>query len=1583
MDNDKIKQEIINRLNERVKDQTLLQKFVHSFYSYIPLDYNDNYDIGSFIDIAVQNFDYFQNRTLGKHQIYITNEIISEGNINEGYTIVRIINDDMPFLVDSITELLIKKKYQIRQFINALLVVTRDKTGGVIDINNEKHVKPNESFIYIKLDLIKDNVLITRLEAELSHVLNQVKKAVTDWPKMVAVVDDTLTWIVDQEGENYAFLKWLRNDNFTFTGYREYYFSARNKKTVVKYDNKTDLGILSIEDQELNNDIIEDVFAAHNYFDMREDIITIGKIKTISQVHRYSNLDYICVLKKHDNDKIIARVFLGLFASKLDYQSVTTIPMIRDKVLGVVKKAGFDKVSFLGKELFSIVETLPREELFQFTEEELFHTSMKVLSCLNNPRLLVFARTTQCKNFLNLLVFFPKLRVTSDVVDKVRGVVKEFIPGKFINSTLKMSSMALAYVYIVLKVRDNNKLHIDILKIEHELDHATSLWNEKLGFFIEKKFGKNNLSTLLSVYNKAFPSNYHSRFTVEDAVEDIVYIEKFSSNDDIFFNLYQKPNAKKNHFNLKIYTLGNKIELFKIMPIIENLGFQSLAEDIFVLEVAKCGLTVFIQEFSLSVANKKTFSLDEIKSNIEEAIEVIYHGKLQNYVMNGLILSAGLHWRQVFLLSAYCKYMLQIKFPYSQDYICSVLIKHSALPKHIVELFYKMFDANEKNNADISKLRHKIQHELDKILDSVEDRVIRKVLDLVDNTLRTNYFQTSANNHHKDYISLKFNSAAILDLPQPKPFVEIFIYSSRMEGIHLRGGKVARGGIRWSDRSEDYRTEVLGLMKAQMTKNSIIVPVGSKGGFLVKNTMQLATKEEYMAEGVECYKTFLRGLLDITDNIVNRKVVHPKQVVCLDGDDPYLVVAADKGTATFSDIANQVSREYNFWLGDAFASGGSAGYDHKKIGITARGAWVSVEEHFRSLGINPNKDTITTVGIGDMSGDVFGNGMLLSRHIKLVAAFNHIHIFIDPDPDEAISFEERRRLFSLPHSNWSDYNSKLISEGGGVFERGAKSINLSPQIKSLLGIEQDTIDPDSLIRYILTAKVDLLWNGGIGTYVKAESETNEQIGNKGNDSVRVNGKDLRCKVVAEGGNLGFTQLARIEYEFHGGKINTDAIDNSAGVDCSDHEVNIKIALSPAVESGKLQLETRDKLLADMTNEVAELVLYDNKIQNQSLSISSAHSVKMFESYVRFMHKLEQDKLLDRKIEFLPSDEAITTRLNTQRGFTRPEIAVLMAYSKNVIDKNLFKSKLSDDPYCNKYLISYFPSKMQKEYLNEILNHQLKREIISTVIANKIVNYLGSYFFHVAQEYTGLSGCDIARAFCVVWEIFDLERLWYEVDHSESKIKTELLGMIQSFVQTAIYWFLRNKSQVLNIEKAISEFAVETRSLIKNIDKFLTGELKTRFFEKYKYCCDNNLPPALGQQLAGLNMLYSAMDIIVVATSHSISASKVSLIYFAVGDRFHLDWLKNAADQLPANTYWKRMLIKTIKDDIYDNQRRLAAKIITSADSISNKSIDEWVKANAKKVEIFDNFINSIKSIIEIDSDKLVVATKQIDILTNK
>lgn len=1577
-ENSNIKRKILDK-SSKFKGNKIFKGFIESFYSYIPIDDKKFYDVDEFTQIATFIYKELSEKPLKNHHIKIQElETTSEGVS----VIIAIINEDMPFIVDSLTEFFNKRKYKVKHMINALLCVDRDSKGKIKNINeiDEKNI-PNESAIYIKVSLLKEKDYIENLRIKLDEILSYVRVAYDDWQPMLKKLDEANAWFFDSNinSENKEFLKWLRSENFTFIGYREYKFLAGSKK--VEAVRKESLGVIKLESSDFHAGIVGDVFAANDFSVGKENVI-IGKTREISLVHRRTNLDYICVVKTGKKNKPVkARVFFGLFATRLDYQSVNQIPMIRNKVDVVVKKAGFHERSFNQKELFSIIETLPRDELFQLSEDELFLMTMMIISSLNNPRVLFFARENRCKLFVNLLVFFPKSRVTSDIVERVQSVISQNIKGRFIHSTLRFSIMGLAYLHIAMRVSDNRKMRADIYKIEQKLDEITRRWDENLDVFIERKFGIEHTSNLLNIYKKAFPANYKLKFSVQDAVDDIEYVNQALVETKPLFNLCKKSDVNSKNFNLKTYNIESKVDLHQVMPIIENMGFSTIEENVFKISTAVSPHPVIIQDFSLVVDSK--YDLSDIKENIQEVIEAVFQGKIRNNLINNLALKAGLTWREIFLLDAYCRYMLQIKFIYSQAFIKTTLVKNANITNLLIQLFCSRFNpaANNKENAE--QIERKIRNALLRVSNSSEDKVVQKFLELIKNTLRTNYFQIDNNGEFKDYISFKLDSKNITEMPLPKAHVEIFVYSVKMEGIHLRGGKISRGGLRWSDRVEDYRTEVLGLMKAQMTKNSIIVPDGAKGGFFVKNAEELKTKDEFFSAGIECYKTFLRGMLDITDNIVLGEIKKPKDIICFDDDDPYLVVAADKGTATFSDTANSVASEYDFWLGDAFASGGAFGYDHKKMGITARGAWVSVREHFSKLGIDEQKDEFTAVGIGDMSGDVFGNGMLLSKSMKLVAAFNHIHIFVDPNPDPKISYKERSRLFKLDGSNWSDYKQELISRGGGVFERSAKSIKLSNEIKKLLRLKQEFIDPDHLIRAILTADVDLLWNGGIGTYVKAERETNEEIGNKSNDSVRVNAKDLKCKVVGEGGNLGFTQLGRIEFAFEGGLINADFIDNSAGVNCSDHEVNIKIALGAAVVDKKITKDERDKILASMKNEVADLVLYYDTSQNQSISISINNSVTHFEFYTKLIGILNDKVDLDSALEYLPLKSEISRRHQEKLGLSRPEIAVLTAYSKRSVYESLISSSLPGDKYYEKFLIDYFPTRMRRSFKNYITNHQLKGEIISAVVSNNIIDHAGPYFFHSAQDYTGLNGCDIARSYSIVWVVFELEKLWKAIETVEQySIKIELFCEVRMFLQRAMFWFLRNKSQPLKVSQIIYKFQGNINKLFNKATMLFVGATKEEYENKHHHFVGQNVPEEISSKVSCLSLMYSAMDIVEVSNKTGLPVIDVGKIYFELGEKLHYNWLHTKSDQLSQDGYWERMLIKALKDDIYDQQREVTLKIAKMQESNIKEKITKWMEKNKKEVAVFSEFINSIQCLEDIDSAKLIVATKQSTILVN-
>src|SRR5690554_2381641 len=826
---------------------------------------------------------------------------------------------------------------------------------------------------------------------------------------------------------------------------------------------------------------------------------------------------------------------------------------------------------------------------------------------------------------------------------------------------------------------------------------------------------------LLARFRGGFPPGYSTRFSPATAVADLQFLQGLSEDNPLAMSFYQRDGGEDTELHCKLYHFGGSLPLSDVMPVLDNLGLRVLGE--FPFQITRDdGQTFWIHDFVFCNALDAELDIEDVNELFRGAFTAIWNGKAENDAFNRLILLAGIHWREAALLRALGRYIKQIRMGFELPYIAATLANHAPIARELVRLFKTRFFLARKPSA--GELEQKLEQAILSALDGVavlnEDRILRRYLDLIKATLRTNFYQTDAEGQSKDYFSLKFDPAAIPELPLPRPMYEIFVYSPRVEGVHLRGGKVARGGLRWSDRFEDYRTEVLGLVKAQQVKNAVIVPVGAKGGFVAKRLPDPSDREAFQAEGVAAYKTFIRGLLDITDNLVDAGIQPPERVIRHDEDDHYLVVAADKGTASFSDIANGLAAEYGFWMGDAFASGGSNGYDHKKMGITARGAWVSVERHFREMGINPAEDEFTAIGIGDMAGDVFGNGLLSSEKTRLVAAFNHIHIFIDPEPDAARSYKERKRLFEMPRSSWADYDSKLISKGGGVFSRNAKSIPVSPEMKALLGINVDRMPPNTLISHILKAEADLLWVGGIGTYVKGTSESHADVGDKANDGVRVNGADLRCKVVGEGGNLGFTQLARIEYALNGGRSNTDFIDNSGGVDCSDHEVNIKILLNRVVAQGDLTSKQRNQMLEEMTDDVAGLVLKNNYRQTQAMSLASMDTAPRLDEYRRLMNTLESEDKLNRSLEFLPDDEVLAERKLAKKGLTRPELAILLSYVKADLKQTLMDSSLPDDPLLTGEMYKMFPKAMVTNFANELGEHQLRREIIASQVANDMV-----------------------------------------------------------------------------------------------------------------------------------------------------------------------------------------------------------------------------------------------------------------------
>jgi glutamate dehydrogenase len=964
--------------------------------------------------------------------------------------------------------------------------------------------------------------------------------------------------------------------------------------------------------------------------------------------------------------------------------------------------------------------------------------------------------------------------------------------------------------------------------------------------------------------------------------------------------------------------------------VLENMGLEVLDESSWRLERVT-GEPVYVHDFGMRSASPIP-QVDVVKAITEEALASVARGAIDNDGFNRLTPAAALAPEDVVVLRAYAKYLKQAGFTFSQAYIEQTLAAHPAIAADLVALFNARFDpARGEGREEAQKeIEARIRDGLNNVPNADEDRILRRYLHLIRATVRTNRWVRAADGSRKPYLSFKLASAQVPELPEPRPLFEVWVYSTRFEAIHLRGGKVARGGLRWSDRPEDFRTEILGLMKAQMVKNAVIVPVGSKGGFVLKAAPPASERDAFLREGQECYRNFLRGLLDVTDNLVNGKVVAPRDVIRHDPDDPYLVVAADKGTATFSDIANAISLEYGFWLGDAFASGGSAGYDHKKMGITAKGAWESVKRHFREIGVDTQSQDFTVVGIGDMSGDVFGNGMLLSKHIKLIAAFDHRHIFLDPDPDPEKSFNERARMFALARSSWDDYDKSLISAGGGIFPRSAKTIALTPQVKKALDAAADQMTPQELIRAILKAPVDLLYNGGIGTYVKASTQSNAEAGDRTNDPVRVNGADLRCRVVGEGGNLGFTQLGRVEYAQKGGRIYTDAIDNSAGVDCSDHEVNIKILLGLVEADGELTEKQRNKLLAAMTDDVARLVLADNYYQTQSLSVSGMRGEKLLDAHAAFIRALEKAGRLNRAVEFLPNDEEIAERKLAKQGLTAPERAVLLAYSKMALFDELVASPLVDDEYVQSALVGYFPEPLRERYADVMPRHPLRREIVATVVANTMINRTGSVFVHRMQEETGAPPADVTRAYILARDIFHLEPLWHEIDALDNRIPAqlqyELLVDVGRLVLRATLWFLRRRRERLPIARVLEIFRPGLDALEANIPGFLSEADRAAWTGTVDALCTKGVPRPVAQRIASLDHYYAVLDVTEVANEQKRGVDAIAAVYFALAGALDLRWISGKIALLPTDTPWQALARNALRDDLSSQHRAITSSV---------------------------------------------------------
>ncbi|HLD68521.1 MAG TPA: NAD-glutamate dehydrogenase, partial [Pseudomonas sp.] len=1446
-------------LAQHVSEQALPQVslFAESFFGIIALEELTQRRLSDLVGCTLSSWRLLERFDPARPEVRVFNPDYEKHGWQSTHTAVEVLHRDLPFLVDSVRMELNRRGYSIHTLQNSVLNVRRNAAGELLEILPKGSNQPDvqlEALMFLEIDRCANLGELRSLEKTLVEVLGEVRLAVGDFQPMKAKAQELLSWLdkaklkVDgaELAEIKVFLAWLLDNNFTFLGYEEFRLKTEDGGGSLVYDESSLLGLskqlrTGLSSAELH---IEPQAVAY----LREPLLlSFAKAALPSRIHRPAYPDFVSIRELDSKGKVVKECrFMGLYTSSVYAESVQHIPYIRRKVAEIGRRSGFDSSAHLGKELTQVLEVLPRDDLFQTPVDELFNTVISIVQIQERNKLRLFLRQDPYGRFCYCLAYVPRDVYSTETRLKIQQVLMERLQASDCEFWTYFSESVLARVQFILQVDPKNKLQIDPARLEKEVIQACRSWKDDYASLVVESLGEAQGTHVLSEFPGGFPAGYSERFAPHSAVVDMQHLLSLSDQRQLVMSFYQPLSAGEQQLHCKLYHADTPLALSDVLPILENLGLRVLGEFPYRLR-RRDGREFWIHDFAFTphvVRQGEVLDIDiqQLNDTLQDAFVQIVDGAAENDAFNRLVLTAAMPWRDVALLRAYARYLKQIRLGFDLSYIASTLLNHVDIAKELVRLFKTRFYLARKLTAeDLADKQQRLEQAIISALDDVavlnEDRILRRYLDLVKATLRTNYYQTDANGQNKSYFSFKFNPRMIPELPKPVPMFEIFVYSPRVEGVHLRGGKVARGGLRWSDREEDFRTEVLGLVKAQQVKNAVIVPVGAKGGFVPRRLPVNGSRDEIQAEAIACYRIFISGLLDITDNLKEGEVVPPANVVRHDADDPYLVVAADKGTATFSDIANGIANDYGFWLGDAFASGGSAGYDHKKMGITAKGGWVSVQRHFRERGIDVQKDPITVLGIGDMAGDVFGNGLLLSETLQMVAAFNHQHIFIDPNPDAAKSFVERQRLFDLPRSSWADYDASLISAGGGIFQRSAKSIAISPEMKARFDIGADKLPPTELLNALLKAPVDLLWNGGIGTYVKSSQESHADVGDKANDALRVDGRDLRAKVVGEGGNLGMTQLGRVEYGLNGGASNTDFIDNAGGVDCSDHEVNIKILVNEIVAAGDMTGKQRNSLLAKMTDEVGSLVLGNNYKQTQALSLAQRRARERIGEYKRLIGALEAAGKLDRAMEFLPSDEQLAERIASGQGLTRPELSVLISYSKIDLKESLLKSQVPDDDYLAREMETAFPPLLTRKFAPSMARHRLKREIVSTQIANDLVNHMGITFVQRLKESTGMSAANVAGAYVIVRDVFRLPHWWQQIEALDYQVPAELqLQMMDELMRLgrrATRWFLRNRRTELDAARDVSHFAPRIVALAERLDELLEGPAREQWLARFQ------------------------------------------------------------------------------------------------------------------------------------------------------
>ncbi len=1588
---------LIERRSDAGDRESLLQ-LADSFFSRFPAEDLRQRSVENLYGCLYGLLHFMQAWQAPEPKVRIFNPDIKDHGWESKYTVIVILCRDLPFCTASIRGELNQRNIRIHTLASCNLEARRQADGEleeVIELGQDAYPdSSHESLLYFEIGRHSRPEQLGELRDCLRDILQQVALVVDDFAPMRARLQEAVEAVaasscVEPENRDEAieFLKWLEFDRMTFLGYEFLEVKRSGAVIEVAADPARSLGMLRLRATRGAGDLQADLHSMPPEEQQRRQL-SFAKSGTRSRVHRQAYPDYVEVkVFNAAGDVVGQHRFFGLYTSSVYTTNPMLIPILRRKVQEVIQQSGLDPREHDGRELARVLELFPRDELFQSSIRELGATVLAVNRIQERRQTRLFVRRDAHGKFFSCLVYMPRDRYNTEQRCLMQDILCRALGAEESEFTTYFSESVLVRCHFVLRVDPAVEQAYDVNEIEEQIVQATLAWEDRLRLRLIEEFGEEIGEQHARDIGNGFPPGYRDDFDPRVAVLDVRHLLELRAGKNLGMMLYRMLEEDADRLRLRLFHCGESLPLSDVLPILENLGLRVMSERPYGVRAGD-GNRYWIQEFSLSYSLSDNIDLEQVRDEFEDAFARIWYGEAENDSFNRLLLGTRLSWREIALLRAYARYLRQIRFPYSVEYIAETMADHLHITAGIVELFLTrfspVFDGDEEWRGQREEaVEQRILAALEQVQNLGQDRIIRQFILVIKATLRTNFFQEGEGGLLKPYFSFKLSPRDIPDVPRPVPLYEIFVYSPRVEGVHLRGGKVARGGLRWSDRLEDFRTEVLGLVKAQQVKNAVIVPVGAKGGFVAKCLTPDMSRDQVQEEGIACYRIFVRGLLDITDNRSESGIVRPPLVVAKDDEDPYLVVAADKGTATFSDIANALSREYDFWLGDAFASGGSAGYDHKKMAITARGAWVSVQRHFREMGINVQTTDFTVVGVGDMAGDVFGNGMLLSPHICLVAAFNHQHIFVDPQPDASRSFAERKRLFELPRSSWADYDRSLISAGGGVFDRAAKSIAISPEMRERFDIQVDHLTPNELVSHLLRARTDLLWNGGIGTYVKASSESHTDVGDKSNDAVRVNAAELRCRVIGEGGNLGMTQLARVEYSLRGGRSNTDFIDNAGGVDCSDHEVNIKILLNAIVHRGDLTGKQRDSLLEEMTDSVARLVLQNNYRQTQAISLAELEASERNGEYRRLISNLESAGKLNRQLEFIPTDQELADRRVQGHGLTRPELAVLVSYSKAILKEELIASDLGIDPHLAAAVTTAFPARLLERYPEDVAEHRLRREIMCTQVANDIVNRVGFNFIPRLRRATGASVADVARAYTSVMKVYGVDELWLRVealDHEvDAVVQQEMMHCLIRLVRRASRWLLRNRRHELAPTRTIAEFGEGVAQLSEALPQMLRGRAVERYQALSERWQEAGVEAALAGPVACALHASTTLGIIHASRETEAPLLQVAELYFELGQRLELDWFSGQVLASKVDNEWQALARDTYLEDLEWQQRTLAVGALRYLDGTGNldSCLEAWEQQQSVLLSRWQDMLTELHTTDSPDFAMFAVAVREL------